>query len=922
LTVLLCAISVALAAPAAHARRQDTARIDGTARAASGGTLPGATVTLTGAGSPMVQVTDAEGRFRFRGLSAGTYTVEIKADGFQTVTTAVRVATNARPTVTFELTPSTDDSVIVVRGDSPFQTAQRLSWTAWDLEKIPTARDPWAVLQQTPGVLTDRINVGGNESGQQSVYVGPGAPAPGGLWYLDGTIVTDMGAVGSSPAYYDFDTFEELQVTTGGADTSIATGGVVLNMVTKSGTNQFDGMVSFYERAGDIDGDRPSRNAGFDGGRDFGAALGGPFWRDRVWFFGSYGRSSANVVRTAGDVPVDADVDSDRLTGKLLLSPGSGHSLSGSYLQFDTETAGAGAGFGRNASSTSERQHDLGVFTARYNGSLSNSLFLELSAGRSAIDASEVPNAGVPTFGGGAWSNSYLDFTSERPSSEYRASLEYLVDTSWGSHEFKTGMERRDYSEESSAAWASNGFTLVDGQFPIRVLTPINNWSLEGSRTSLFVQDTLAVGNLTANLGIRYDSESAANRASQLGANPDAPEAVPGGRYPGGDVFEWSQVSPRLGLTYALGEDRQTLLRASYSRFADQLGTGSASFENPLFGIPGTSYTYFFSFDDRNGNGLRDADEARSAGSRLGPAGDSPDAFSDPTRVSDDLAAPKVDEWVAGFSQAFGDWLLGADVIGRRSTGLVQDLPLVSSGGASRVAAFDDYVADPLGDPFGIDAWRLRQGLAQTGFERRNGDREQEYLGASLYFTKRLANRWMLRGHYTWSDWTTSVPDSTLGDPNDLVGTDDNDGAPVAYEGGPGRSGLFINSGWSFDVSGLYRIVPDRPWGVDVGWNFNGREGYLSPTFATLRGGDNVTRRLQSDEAERRLPDLYQLNLRVGTDFAIGRSRLGLSVEVANVTGTDTVLQEDRDLTSTSFGTVTERLGGRAIRIGGVIRVR
>jgi hypothetical protein len=48
---------------------------------------------------------------------------------------------------------------------------------AAELENIPTARDPWAVLQRTPGVLTDRINVGGNESGQQSQYVGPGGQA-------------------------------------------------------------------------------------------------------------------------------------------------------------------------------------------------------------------------------------------------------------------------------------------------------------------------------------------------------------------------------------------------------------------------------------------------------------------------------------------------------------------------------------------------------------------------------------------------------------------------------------------------------------------------------------------------------------------------------------------------------------------------
>jgi hypothetical protein len=57
-----------------------------------------------------------------------------------------------------------------------------------ELEKIPTARDPWAVLQSTPGVMTDRINVGGNESGQQAQYVGPGAAQ------LRGRIVDDRGA--------------------------------------------------------------------------------------------------------------------------------------------------------------------------------------------------------------------------------------------------------------------------------------------------------------------------------------------------------------------------------------------------------------------------------------------------------------------------------------------------------------------------------------------------------------------------------------------------------------------------------------------------------------------------------------------------------------------------------------------------------
>src|SRR6185436_16945256 len=53
-------------------------------------------------------------------------------------------------------------------------------------------RDPWAILQKTPGALTDKISVGGNESGQQSQYVGPGT-LPGGYANLYATVVDEQG---------------------------------------------------------------------------------------------------------------------------------------------------------------------------------------------------------------------------------------------------------------------------------------------------------------------------------------------------------------------------------------------------------------------------------------------------------------------------------------------------------------------------------------------------------------------------------------------------------------------------------------------------------------------------------------------------------------------------------------------------------
>lgn len=61
------------------------------------------------------------------------------------------------------------------------------------------------------------------------------------MWNVDGATITDMAATGASPIYYDFDSFEEIQITTGGSDVSLQTGAVNINMITKSGSNAFHG---------------------------------------------------------------------------------------------------------------------------------------------------------------------------------------------------------------------------------------------------------------------------------------------------------------------------------------------------------------------------------------------------------------------------------------------------------------------------------------------------------------------------------------------------------------------------------------------------------------------------------------------------------------------------------------------------------
>src|SRR4051794_8073795 len=231
-----------------------TGNIFGHVQAKDGSMLPGVTVTLTGVGAPGTFVTDASGAFRFLNLSPGAYALKAELAGFGTSTRqgiSVNIGRNADVTMT--LNPSASES-ITVTAEAPLLDVRRAGTgatvTKVELEKVPTGRDPWVILQQTPGVLIDRLNVGGSESGQQSSYTAKGVTSDQATWNVDGVNITDVGALGSSPTYYDFDSFEEMQVTTGGTDVRILTPGVQLNMVTKRGTNDIKGSARYFRTDG------------------------------------------------------------------------------------------------------------------------------------------------------------------------------------------------------------------------------------------------------------------------------------------------------------------------------------------------------------------------------------------------------------------------------------------------------------------------------------------------------------------------------------------------------------------------------------------------------------------------------------------------------------------------------------------------
>jgi hypothetical protein len=304
---ILAALLVATAAVA----QQPTGEIFGKATDQSGAVLPGVTVTLSAPSllQPLTAVTSATGTYQFPRLDVGTYSVKFELAGFKSVVNdGVMVTVGFSAQINAQMGVSAVQETITVTGVSPIvdtrNTGTKQTFTNELLQSIPSARDPWVILQQTAGIAMDRENVGGNMSGQQSSYVSRGGMTFNNKFSLDGIDITDMAATGSSPTYYDFDAFEELTVNTGGVDVTQQTGGVGVNLVTKSGSDHFKGSSRFYATDKKLEAQNitdAQRLQGASSGnpiqniKDYGIEAGGPLKKGRAWIWGAIGKQTIGV---------------------------------------------------------------------------------------------------------------------------------------------------------------------------------------------------------------------------------------------------------------------------------------------------------------------------------------------------------------------------------------------------------------------------------------------------------------------------------------------------------------------------------------------------------------------------------------------------------------------------------------------------
>ena len=307
--MLLTAALLAAWVPAAHA--QAIGSIFGKVTDSSGGVLPGVTVTVTGGAlqQPLVTITSENGTYQFPSVPIGTFTVTFELASFKkAVRPNIVISTNFNAGVDQKMEIGNMTEEVTISAASPVVDTKKTTtgavFNADVLEKIPTARDPWQIINMTPGVQAG-LNVGGASSGQQVGLNSRGTSANV-QWNLEGGSITDLSS-NSSPSYFNFDSFSEIQVTNGGGDVTVQSSGLSINLVTKSGSNVFkgSGVYTFQNdktQANNVDEELFSAGSnGLLSGNpikkitNLSGEFGGPILKNRFWFWGAADKQDINT---------------------------------------------------------------------------------------------------------------------------------------------------------------------------------------------------------------------------------------------------------------------------------------------------------------------------------------------------------------------------------------------------------------------------------------------------------------------------------------------------------------------------------------------------------------------------------------------------------------------------------------------------
>jgi hypothetical protein len=559
-----------LAAGFLAAQTKESATIQGRITDETGAPLPGVTVTVT---SPSVMgkpsaVTDKDGRYRIPALFTGIYTIDAVLSGFapaKVVGVSIHVGMTA--TVDLNLSQARLETEVSVIGAAPIVDVTNAGLANTYISKelllsLPTGQDTHSILNLAPGVTQLSAFGGGDQSGNS--------------WTIDGAEVSSAwfgGGQYSTPI--DYNVVEEEQVIALGAPAEYGgfTGSAV-NIVTKSGGNEFHGDVQLLYRggkwqssnieAGDpkwkLLGETPVTKYLSGSGH-----LGGPIIKDKLWFFGGYEyyKTTIDLASTGKNSPRTLPKIYGKLTFQLsqndrFLASYETHTYTALRTQMDSLVTADG---------NWDDQWKSNLVNASYLHTFSTDSIFELKFGGNWGSWARYPshrNHDKSGFWDLVNGTHACYWWSNQPDHKYslRGTFTQRVDNLAGSHDFKAGLE----AERSGGFWDMTlpggvAYYTLNNQpyigFSTHGYQGFANWLFSG-----YIQDDWRISDsLVLNPGVRYN--------------------VARGTVPGIDETVWKPhmgLEPRIGLVWDITKKQKTVLKAHFGKYYE--GTRSYNFWN------------------------------------------------------------------------------------------------------------------------------------------------------------------------------------------------------------------------------------------------------------------------------------------------------------------------------------------------------
>lgn len=907
-------------------RTTETGTLNGTVSDKDNLSLPGVTVSASSPALMLPQistVTDSQGYYRLPQLPVGLYKISFAISGFDTlVREEIKINLGMTTKLNITMEAAAIEKTVTVVGKAPTVDVETTSLgVVLDqriIKNIPSNREFTNVFEMAPGVVSD----GGRPSSH-------GATVRDNIFNLDGVSVSspESGVYGSIQVGYEI--AEEFQVQTGGH--SAEYGGVrgsLINMITKSGGNQFSGEVNFYLRNKSLQSDNTAgtplegRFNGTNYDYDTTAQLGGPIIKDKLWFFANYSQTYSETFVSgypydkAENVPDDYGKKFPSLKLSYQISPAM--KLVGSWNGWWSMRNNRSASMYRNEESTWKADFRSQTFNLAYSFQINDNMIFTARAASAIANLDYLAKNKLPSYYendtryySGSMGN---DNISERGRAQYLSNFTYFVDNFGGRHEFKTGIEY-------SSTWMNTKHVYnKDPRNGIGYLLYTNHGAAYRGRdyenyTSLsqfdsigfFIQDRWnPTKKLTLNIGLRFDHQEAKVPAQ---GEERVPFVYKGVTYDARvrEAFKpviWNNISPRFGLSYDVTGDAKTAFKINYGRYYLQGLTSYIDSVNPNGDVikyynlnPDWSLASMYSFF------------ATSA-----------------TKIDPNLKTPYTDELIIGIErELFPNVSFSLNYIRKWDRDSIEDLIVEAlDQEAIKEGRFVWSGYDPVtvSDPFNgsqITFYNQNSSLvAQSAYITNPEAAKRDYDGIEVVLERRFSDNWQLLASYIYSK------------SRGLIGTD--------YDESTGGSAFFNNP--NSHTNALGRLPGERrhqfkligsylaPFGISCSVYYRGFSGARYTRLVRSNDlGLNLVQGSVTIYAEERgsrgLPFVHQLDMRLEKEFRIkGAITLGIIADAFNILNSNTAtgLESVSSSPSIVFGKIVGIVNPRIFKLGARVR--